>query len=132
MRKTLTAVVATAAFFSLSLPAAIAETTPSPAPTTSPLSPFEQYRIDRENYFAAMRVITNNFKAACDAANSIYAASIAQAKSKDQKRAARLVRESAITAATFEFESAKSALGPMPVEPQRVMKAPGKNKNKVR
>jgi hypothetical protein len=132
MRKTLTAVVATTAFFSLSLPVAIAETTPSPAPTTSPLSPFEQYRIDRENYFAAMRLITNNFKAACDAANSNYAASIAQAKSKDQKRAARLARESAITAATFEFESAKSALGPMPVEPQRAMKAPGKNKNKVR
>jgi len=100
-----------------------------PAPS---LSPFEQYRIDRENYFAAMREITINFKVACDTANSNYLASIAIAKSKDQKRAARIARESAITQAAIEFENARNELGPMPAEPQRMVKSPSKNKVKSR
>jgi hypothetical protein len=132
MRKSVAAAVATLALFSLPTAIASAETTPSPAPSIAPLTPFEQYRIDRENYFAAMKLITNNFKVACDEANSTYANSIAVAKSKDQKRAARLARDSAITTATFEFESAKNNLGPMPVEPQRMAKAPMKNKVKLR
>jgi hypothetical protein len=131
MRRAMSIAATSAALFSLSasLPAAYAENMPLPAPS---LSPFEQYRIDRENYFAAMKQITSNFKIACDAANSTYANSIVLAKTKDQKRAARLARESAITQATIEFESAKSELGPMPVEPQRMAKSPGKNKVKSR
>lgn len=134
MRKALAAVATTTALFSITAvaPHAIADTNPTPAPTSAPLSPFEQYRIDRENYFAAMKNITLNFKIACDLANTNYAAAIVQAKSKDQKRAARLARESAITAATIEFEGAKNALGPMPIEPLRAAKAPAKNKNKQR
>ena len=132
MRKSIAAAVGTLALFSLPATIASADTMPSPAPSIAPLSPFEQYRIDRENYFAAMKLITNNFKVACDEANSMYANSIAVAKSKDQKRAARLARESAITAATIEFESAKNDLGPMPVEPQRMAKAPMKSKVKLR
>ncbi len=131
MRRALTIAITSVALFSFStsLPAAYAENVPSPAPS---LSPFEQYRIDRENYFAAMKQITRIFKVACDAANSNYANSIGLAKTKDQRRAARLARESAITQATIEFESAKSNLGPMPVEPQRMAKSPGKNKVKLR
>jgi hypothetical protein len=134
MRKALAAAVVTTALFSLSsvTPPAMADVAPTPAPTTTPLTPFEQYRIDRENYFAAMKVITTAFKSACDKANSTYLTSIAVAKNKDQKRAARLAREGAITAATIEFEGAKNALGPMPVEPPRMAKAPGKNKVKLR
>jgi hypothetical protein len=79
-----------------------------------------------------MKVITNNFKAACDAANLNYANALTQAKSKEQKRVARLARESAIAAATVEFESAKNALGPMPVEPVKAAKFGAKSKAKVR
>jgi hypothetical protein len=131
MRRAITIAVATTTLFSVStsLPTAHAENMPLPAPS---LSPFEQFRIDRENYFAAMKQITSNFKVACDTANSNYLASIALAKSKDQKRAARLARESAITQAAIEFENAKNELGPMPVEPQRVAKSPSKNKVKSR
>lgn len=134
MKRAIGALVATSAIFSLSLSPvnAVADVTPSPNPSISPLTPFEQYRIDRENYFAAMKAITNNFKVACESANANYANSISLAKTKDQKRAARLARESAITAATIEFESAKYALGPMPVEPQRIAKTPSKNKMKLR
>lgn len=130
MRKSVAVVGTTAALFSLSLPGAIADTTPTPNPSISPLTPFEQYRIDREKYFAAMKEITTAFKVACDAANANYASAIAQSKNKDQRRAARLARESAITAATIEFERAKSELGPIPVEPQRMAKAPSKSKEK--
>ena len=134
MRKVLAAAVVTAAIFSAPILTSplYADATPTPAPSAPPLTPFEQYRVDRENYFAAMKAITGNFKAACDAANLNYANVLAQAKSKDQKRLARLARESAITAATIEFESAKSALGPMPVEPQKPAKVNGKNKTKLR
>lgn len=134
MRRAITVAVTSAALFSPAAiaPHAFAESNPTPAPTTSPLSPFEQYRIDRENYFAAMKEITGNFKSACDRANSTYASAIAVAKTKDQKRAARLARENAITAAAIEFESAKYDLGPMPVEPIKSAKAPAKNKSKSR
>ena len=134
MRKVVAIAVTSAALFSPALIAPIsnADTSPTPAPTTSPLTPFEQYRIDRENYFAAMKELTANFKSACDRANATYASAIAIAKSKDQKRAARLARESAITAAAIEFESAKNNLGPMPIEPARSAKAPAKNKTKSR
>ena len=134
MKRELASVVAVTALLSpFSLASlAIADPSPTPSPTSSPLSPVEQYRIDRENYFNAMKTITNNFKAACDLANSNYESALAIAKTKDQKRAARIARESAITAATIEFESAKSALGPMPIEPLRAAKAPGKSKAKQR
>lgn len=134
MRKAFAAVATSTAIFSLTVfaPGATADINPTPSPSVAPLSPFEQYRIDRENYFAAMKNITENFKIACDLANTNYATSIAQAKSKDQKRVARLARESAITAATIDFEAAKNALGPMPVEPLRMAKAPGKSKAKQR
>jgi hypothetical protein len=136
MRKVVSAVVATTSIFSatLSMAPALADTTPSPspAPTSAPLSPFEQYRIDRENYFSAMKMITAAFKSACDRANSTYAASVSIAKSKDQKRAARVARENAITEATFQFENAKYELGPMPIEPLKVAKAPGKSKAKAK
>jgi hypothetical protein len=134
MRKALAAVVASSAIFSLSLPitSAFADATPSPSSTATPLSPFEQYRIDRENFFDAMKTLTLNFKIACDKANSNYATAVAIAKSKDQKRTARLARDSAITTAAVEFENAKNELGPMPVEPMRSAKAPSKNKTKQR
>lgn len=134
MRKAIAAVVVTSALFSAPLlaPLALAEVTPTPSLSSAPLTPFEQYRADRESYFAAMKLITATFKSACDKANSNYAAAITLAKGKDQKRAARLARESAITAATIEFEEAKSELGPMPVEPLRTAKAPGKNRAKLR
>lgn len=135
-KKVVTAVAATAIFSTPIAPSAMsplyADSTPSPTPSAPSLTPFEQYRIDRENYFAAMKTITNNFKSACDAANLNYTNALAQAKSKDQRRIARLARESAIAAAAIEFESAKSALGPMPVEPQKAAKVNGKNKAKLR
>ncbi len=134
MRKALAIAVTSAALFSPAVlaPHALAETNPSPAPTSAPLSPFEQYRIDREKYFAAMKELTAIFKSACDRAKSTYASAIAVAKTKDQKRAARIAREGAITAAAIEFESAKNDLGPMPIEPPRSAKAPAKNKSKSR
>lgn len=132
MRRAKVAAVAASALLSFSPLSASADVAPTPAPTSTPITPFEQYRIDRENYFAAMKVITIAFKSACDKANTTYFSAIAIAKNKDQKRAARLARESAITTATIEFEGAKNALGPMPVEPLRAAKAPGKNKSKLR
>jgi hypothetical protein len=134
MRKAVAIAVTSAALFSPAAlaPHAIAETNPTPLPTSAPLSPFEQYRIDRENYFAAMKELTGIFKSACDRANATYASAITVAKTKDQKRAARLARENAITAAAIEFENAKYDLGPMPIEPPRSAKAPAKNKSKSR
>jgi hypothetical protein len=133
MRKIAT-VVAALAISSASISALplYADENPSPTSSAPALTPFEQFRIDRENYFAAMKAITNNFKAACDAANLNYSNALASAKNKDQKRLARVARESAIAAATVEFESAKNALGPMPVEPQKPIKANQKNKAKLR
>jgi hypothetical protein len=134
MRRVVAIAVTSAAIFSpaLNLSRALADTNPTPAATTSPLTPFEQYRIDREIYFAAMKELTAIFKSACDRANATYASAIAVAKSKDQKRAARLARESAITAAAVEFERAKNELGPMPIEPPRSPKVATKNKVKSR
>lgn len=134
MRRTVAGAVVAAVLFApaLNVPGARAESTPTPTVTTSPLTPFEQYRIERENYFAAMKELTALFKNACDRANAAYASAIFAAKSKDQKRAARLARESAITAAAVEFERAKNELGPMPIEPPRSAKTAVKNKSKPR
>lgn len=132
MRKVLSAAATATLLLSLtSLPTgAYAE--PTPAPTIAPLSPMEQFRIDRESYFDSMREIALTFKASCERARLAYATSIASAKSKDQKRAARAALENSIASATILFESAKMNLGPEPVEPARVAKAPARNKSKSR
>lgn len=124
------AVIAGVLAFSFIQPVAHAE--PTPAPTASLLTPLEQYRIDRENYFIAMRAITQTFKASCDKARALYLTALSTAKNKDQKRAARMALESSIAAAAMAFENAKIELGAEPTEPARAPKISNKSKAKSR
>lgn len=113
---------------------------PTPAPTIEPgRTPLEQFRIDRENYNAAMREralsiknINVAFKAACDKANVDFKSAMAVARTPDQKNLAAQARKSAVSAAVIARDSAIAALGAEPVppvEPPKPMKAP---KAKVR
>lgn len=118
--------------------AAVAE--PTPAPSSDPSrNPMEQYRIDRENFYAAMKVrnqairnINIEFKNACDKATQDFKNAMASARTPDQKNVAAQSRKNAISAAIVARDNAIAALGaePLPpIEPMKPLKAP---KNKTR
>lgn len=120
---------------------AYAEPTPAPTTSTQPTkNPIEQYRIDRENYLAAMnmrslqmKIINSNFKIACDRATFEFKKSMSTARTPDQKNLAIAARKSAISAAIIARDDAIAALGAEPIEPMepaKPMKISGKSKNR--
>ena len=133
------ALVASLIAISTAMPiAAMAE--PTPAPSSDPSrNPMEQYRIDRENFYAAMKVrnqairnINIEFKNACDKAAQDFKNAMASARTPDQKNLAAQSRKNAISAAIVARDDAIAALGaePLPpIEPMKPLKAP---KNKTR
>lgn len=118
----------------------VAMAEPTPAPSADPArNPMEQFRIDRENFNAAMKArslairnINIEFKNACDKAAQDFKSAMATAKTPDQKNLAAQARKNAISAAIIARDNAIAALGaePLPpVEPMKPLKAP-KNKNR--
>lgn len=138
MKKLLASLVVTTAAIAISAPVALAE--PTPAPTTSPASSLEQFKIDRDAFFAAMKVrnqqinaINTTFNRACDKAKKDFKRAMATAKTPDQKNAAVATRDSEITAAIVARDDAINLLGPAPtppVEPVRVSKMQSKVKQR--
>ena len=107
-----------------------ADPTPTPSPTIT-RTPQEQFKFDKENYLAAvkardiaMRAINQTFKVAIDKATHDYRASMAVAKTSDQKFQASTARTNAITAAISIRDAAIVALGPEPIAPVEPMKMP--------
>jgi hypothetical protein len=135
-KKSWSAVAASAlVVLSLAYPAASsADSNPVVVPSQDPFkASMEQYRIERENFNAAikaraiqMRTINSAFKSACDKATSDFKNSMAAAKGPEQKSAAVAQRKSAIAAAIIARDSAIAALGPEPtppIEPAKPLKA---------
>jgi hypothetical protein len=131
--------VATLIALSVTTPvAAMAE--PTPAPTSDAVrNPMEQFRIDRDNFNAAMKArnlairnINNDFKAACEKAASDFRGAMSIARTPDQKNFAAQARKNAISNAIIARDAAIAALGAEPVppiEPAKPLKAP-KNKSR--
>ena len=133
------AIIATLIAISATSPSiAMAEPTPAPSADTT-RNPMDQFRIDRENFNAAMKArslairnINVEFKNACDTASQYFKNAMAIAKTPDQKNLAAQARKNAISAAIIARDSAIAALGaePLPpVEPMKPLKAP-KNKSR--
>jgi hypothetical protein len=123
--------------FALSPISAYADSTPTPDASRSA---FEQYRIDRENYLAAVkqrsaaiRNINIAFKSACDKAAYDFKSAMAVARTPDQKNAAVTARKNAISAAIVIRDDSIAALGAEPVppvEPMKPFKVSSKNKSR--
>ena len=136
---TVSTIAIVASLFVLSPSSAFADSTQTPAPDAS-RNTFEQYRIDREIYLAALKQrsasiknINIAFKNACDKATSDFKNAMASAKSPDQKNAAVTARKNAISAAIVLRDDSIAALGAepvAPVEPQKPMKVSNKNKSR--
>lgn len=118
----------------------VAQAEPTPAPSADPSrNPMEQFRIDRENFNAAMKArslairnINIEFKSACDKATQDFKSAMANAKTPDQKNLAAQARKNAVSAAIIARDDAIAALGPEPlppIEPMKPLKAP-KNKSR--
>lgn len=118
---------------------AVAE--PTPAPTSDSIkSPQEQYKIDKENYIASLklrnqqiRAINIVFKNTCDKAAQDFKIAMASARTPDQKNLANALRKNAISAAIIARDAAITALGEVPVapiEPPKPMRANTKSKSR--
>ena len=129
----LTAFALSAAIFSLQVAPALADATPSPAPTLDSFKAAqEQFKKDRDAYMvlirdreSQMRTINTTFKNSVDKANVDAKSAIATATTPEQKNLINSTRRAAIAAAIIARESAIAALGPVPtppIEPQRPMK----------
>ena len=118
---------------------AVAE--PTPAPTSDSIkNPQEQYKIDKDNYIATIKLrnqriksINLVFKNACEKASQDFKIAMSNARTPDQKNLANATRKSAISAAIIARDAAITALGEVPVapiEPPKPMRANTKNKSR--
>lgn len=119
-----------------------ADSTPSPAPSSS-TDPFkvanEQFKHDREIFIAAMhdremkiRDINSLFKTAVDKANSDARTAMSTASTPLQKSTIFSNRRNAIDAAINARDLAITALGAMPIPPTQPLRQPktmGNNKS---
>jgi membrane-bound lytic murein transglycosylase B len=133
---------ALAAFVALSIlvpTTAFAE--PTPAPTTeSPRTPFEQYRLDFNEYLEAIkvrsqqiRVINAVFKDSCDKAARDFKAAMSVARTPGQKNYAATARKNAVSDAIIARDFAITELGAEPVppvEPAKPLKVASKKKSR--
>lgn len=133
------AVVLTLASLLLSPIASFAEPSPSPSPEVT-RSPYEQFKIDRENYLDAMKIRSQQikninivFKELCDKAARDYRAAMASARTPDQKNNVATARKNAISAAIVARDAAIAALGAEPVppiDPAKPLKASNKKRQR--
>jgi hypothetical protein len=136
MKKVAAVVILTT--IALSTPSTIALADPTPAPSTTQLSPLEQYRVDRDLYLNSMKLrqqeinqINAAFNKTCTKVKKDYKNAILMAKTPDQKNQAVATRDAAISAAILAHESAMNKLGSEPTppaEPMRLQKMQGKSK----
>ena len=126
------AFVITAALFSSSTFTASADVTPSPVPTFDTFKAAqEQYKKDRDLYFAAlkdreikMRAINATFKSAVDKASYDSKIAMSSATTPERKNSINVARRMATAAAIVARESAIAALGALPTPPVEPIKPP--------
>lgn len=126
------AVAITAALFSSNTYSASADVTPSPAPTfDSYKAAQEQYKKDRDAYFAALRdremklrAINTTFKNSVDKASYDSKIAMSSATTPEQKNSINAARRTATAAAIVARENAIAALGALPTPPVEPIKQP--------
>lgn len=115
----------------IAAPASYADATPSPTPSPSstPLTAFEQYKLDVELYKTLVSAreqvrkdITKEFMAQVAAANSIAKTAMRTAKTADSKSAILAKQKTAVALAAASRDAAISNMGPAPVEPVKPSK----------
>jgi len=119
--------------FSIAAPSSYADSTPapspSPSPTSTPLTAFEQYKLDVEIYKDQMserdqerKDITKEFLKQVAAANSFAKTAMRTAKTADSKSAILAQQKTAVALAAAIRDAAISDLGPAPLEPVKPSK----------
>ena len=119
--------------FIFAAPSSYADSTPSPSPSPSPsstpLTAFEQYKLDVEIYKDQMsereqerKEITKEFMSKVAAANSFAKTAMRTAKTADAKSAILAQQKTAVALAAAARDSAISEMGPAPLEPVKPIK----------
>ena len=119
--------------FIFAAPSSYADSTPSPSPSPSPsstpLTAFEQYKLDVEIYKDQMserdqerKDITKEFMSKVAAANSFAKTAMRTAKTADAKSAILAQQKTAVALAAAARDAAISEMGPAPLEPVRPSK----------
>jgi len=115
-----------ALMFIIAVPSSFADSTPSPSPspTSTPLTAFEQYKLDVEIYKDQMserdqerKDITKEFVKQVAAANSFAKTAMRTAKTADSKSAILAQQKAAVALAAAIRDAAISNMGPVPLEP---------------
>ena len=126
-----------ALIFISAAPASYGDATPSPSPTSTPLTLLEQYKLDLELYKiqvsarkAVREEITKDFMAKVEAANSFAETAMRKAKTADSKSTILAQRKTAVAVAAAARDAAISNMGPAPVEPVRPSKSEGVKSSK--
>ena len=127
--------------FIFAAPSSYADSTPSPSPSPSPsstpLTAFEQYKLDVEIYKDQMserdqerKDITKEFMSKVAAANSFAKTAMRTAKTADAKSAILAQQKTAVALAAAARDSAISEMGPAPLEPVKPIKIEPLKSNK--
>ena len=127
--------------FIFAAPSSYADSTPSPSPSPSPsstpLTAFEQYKLDVEIYKDQMsereqerKEITKEFMSKVAAANSFAKTAMRTAKTADSKSAILAQQKTAVALAAAARDAAISDLGPAPLEPVKPIKIEPLKSNK--
>ena len=127
--------------FIFAAPSSYADSTPSPSPSPSPsstpLTAFEQYKLDVEIYKDQMsereqerKEITKEFMSKVAAANSFAKTAMRTAKTADAKSAILAQQKTAVALAAAARDAAISDLGPAPLEPVKPIKIESLKSNK--
>ena len=127
--------------FIFAAPSSYADSTPSPSPSPSPsstpLTAFEQYKLDVEIYKDQMsereqerKEITKEFMSKVAAANSFAKTAMRTAKTADAKSAILAQQKTAVALAAAARDAAISDLGPAPLEPVKPIKIEPLKSNK--
>ena len=119
----------TALFFIIAAPASYADTTPTPLPTSTPLTALEQYKLDLELFKIQVserdqvrKDITKEFMTQVAAANNFAKTAMRTAKTADSKSAILAQQKSAVALAAAVRDAAISDMGPAPLEPVKPTK----------
>lgn len=131
--RALTAFAISTSLFAIGSTPAMADVSPTPAPSIDNFKAAqEQYKKDRDVFMATMRdremqmrTINTVFKNSVDRATADAKTAMATATTPEQKNSINTARRAAIAAAIVTRDSAIAALGPVPtppIEPQRPMK----------
>ena len=115
--------------FTIAAPSSYADTTPSPSPTSTPLTALEQYKLELEIFKDQMsereqvrKDITKEFMVKVASANSTAKIAMRTAKTADSKSAILAQQKTAVALAAAIRDTAISNMGPAPVEPVKPSK----------